>query len=66
MNLTKIRPDDIVRVDRKGRVFEALMLAKRRASSRLGPIHPGPGADSSRPWGRFIPAPATRAPARAW
>jgi hypothetical protein len=41
MNLTQIRPDDIVRVDRKGRVFEALVLARRRGELQIRPIQPG-------------------------
>ena len=29
-----MRPDDIVRVDKKGRVFEAQVLAKRKSEQR--------------------------------
>jgi hypothetical protein len=50
MELASVRPDDIVRVNKKGRVFEALVLAKARASSRssrssaASPTRPPPPA----------------------
>jgi hypothetical protein len=36
-----VRPDDIVRVNKKGRVFEALVLAKRKGELEIEPIQRG-------------------------
>ena len=41
MELASIRPGDIVRVDKKGRVFEAFVLAKRRGGLEIEPIQRG-------------------------
>ena len=41
MNLASVRPDDIVRVDKKGRVFEALVLGKRRGELEIEPLQRG-------------------------
>jgi hypothetical protein len=41
MQLATVRPGDIVRVDKKGRVFEALVLAKRDGVLEIEPIPRG-------------------------
>ena len=41
MQLVSARPDDFVRVDKKGRVFEALVLAKRKGELEIEPIPRG-------------------------
>ena len=41
MQLASVRPDDIVRVNKKGRVFEALVLGKRRGQLEIEPIQRG-------------------------
>jgi hypothetical protein len=41
MELGPVRPDDIVRVNKKGRVFEALVLAKRKGELEIAPIGRG-------------------------
>jgi hypothetical protein len=41
MELASVRPDDIVRVDKKGRVFEAFVLRKRSGGLEIAPIQRG-------------------------
>ena len=41
MELASVRPEDIVRVDKKGRVFEAFVLAKRGGGLEIEPIQRG-------------------------
>jgi len=41
MNLTGVKPGDIVRVDHKGRVFEAFVVRKARGELRIDPIQRG-------------------------
>ena len=41
MELASVRPGDIVRVSRKGRVFEAFVLAKSEGRSEIEPIQHG-------------------------
>jgi hypothetical protein len=41
MELATVRPGDIVRVDKKGRVFEAFVLAKRDGVLEIEPIQRG-------------------------
>jgi hypothetical protein len=41
MQLATVRPGDIVRVDKKGRVFEAFVLAKRDRVVDIEPIPRG-------------------------
>jgi hypothetical protein len=41
MNLAAVRPDDIVRVNKKGRVFEAFVLAKTAGKLDIEPIQRG-------------------------
>jgi hypothetical protein len=41
MELASVRPDDIVRVDKKGRVFEAFVLGKRRGGLEIAPLQRG-------------------------
>jgi hypothetical protein len=41
MQLASVRPDDIVRVNKKGRVFEAFVLAKRDGVLEIEPIPGG-------------------------
>jgi hypothetical protein len=41
MQLASIRPDDIVRVDKKGRIFEAFVLAKNKGGREIDPIQRG-------------------------
>jgi hypothetical protein len=41
MQLASVRPDDIVRVNKKGRVFEALVLAKREGQLEIEPLQRG-------------------------
>jgi hypothetical protein len=41
MELTSVRPGDIVRVNKRGRVFEALVLDKRRGELQIEPIQRG-------------------------
>ena len=41
MELASVRPDDIVRVDKKGRVFEAFVLRKRRGGLEIAPLQRG-------------------------
>jgi hypothetical protein len=41
MQLASVRPDDIVRVNRKGRVFEALVLGKSEGRLEIEPLQRG-------------------------
>lgn len=41
MQLASVRPDDIVRVNKKGRVFEALVLGKRKGRLEIEPLQRG-------------------------
>ena len=41
MKLARVRPGDIVRVNKKGRVFEAFVLRKRRGELEIEPIQRG-------------------------
>jgi hypothetical protein len=41
MQLAPVRPGDIVRVNKKGRVFEALVRAKRKGELEIEPIQRG-------------------------
>ncbi len=41
MELASIRPGDIVRVDKKGRVFEAFVLGKHKGELEIEPIQRG-------------------------
>lgn len=41
MELASVRPDDIVRVNKKGRVFEAVVLAKGKGGLKIEPIQRG-------------------------
>jgi hypothetical protein len=41
MQLASVRPDDIVRVNKKGRVFEAFVLAKGKGELEIEPIQRG-------------------------
>ena len=41
MELASVRADDIVRVSRKGRVFEAFVLAKSKGQLDIEPIQRG-------------------------
>ena len=41
MQLATVKPGDIVRVDKKGRVFEAFVLAKRDGVLEIEPIQRG-------------------------
>lgn len=41
MELASVRPDDIVRVNKKGRIFEALVLGRRRGTLEIEPIQRG-------------------------
>ncbi len=41
MELASIRPGDIVRVDKKGRVFEAFVLEKHKGGLEIEPIQRG-------------------------
>jgi hypothetical protein len=41
MQLAAVRPDDIVRVNKKGRVFAALVLAKREGRLEIEPLQRG-------------------------
>jgi hypothetical protein len=41
MQLASVRPDDIVRVNRKGRVFEALVLGKSEGGLKIEPLQRG-------------------------
>jgi hypothetical protein len=41
MKLARVRPGDIVRVNKKGRVFEALVRAKRKGELEIEPIQRG-------------------------
>jgi hypothetical protein len=41
MQLASVRPDDIVRVNKKGRVFEALVLARREGRLEIEPLQRG-------------------------
>jgi hypothetical protein len=41
MQLASVRPDDIVRVNKKGRVFEAFVLRKRTGELEIAPIQRG-------------------------
>ena len=41
MELASVRPDDIIRVSRKGRVFEAFVLARRKGQLEIEPIKRG-------------------------
>jgi hypothetical protein len=41
MNLASVRADDIVRISKKGRVFEAFVLAKSKAGLEIEPIQRG-------------------------
>ena len=41
MELASVRPDDIVRVNKKGRVFEAFVLAKGKGELEIAPIQRG-------------------------
>ncbi len=41
MELASIRPGDIVRVDKKGRVFEAFVLEKHKVGLEIEPIGRG-------------------------
>ena len=41
MQLPSVRPDDIVRVNKKGRVFEALVLRKHKGRLEIEPLQRG-------------------------
>jgi hypothetical protein len=41
MQLAAVKPEDIVRVDKKGRVFVAFVIAKRRGALEIEPISHG-------------------------
>ena len=41
MELASVRPGDIVRVNKKGRVFEAFVLRKRKGELEIEPIQRG-------------------------
>ena len=41
MQLASVRPDDIVRVNKKGRVFEALVLGKYKGRLEIAPLQRG-------------------------
>jgi hypothetical protein len=41
VNLASVRADDIVRISKKGRVFEPFVLAKRKGALEIEPIQRG-------------------------